>query len=405
MGTARESVNDSLPFYECSVQTNASLKLIIQMYGKFRILHTESSQGLGGQEYRVLAEAKAMSLRGHEVVIAAPSNSQLARLAKEGGLHCEAIPVGISGWGRLVPLFLKLLVKHQIQIVHTHGSQDSWTASIAGRLSSLRPVIIRTRHKSTPVSVSFRHDVLYRYLPHAVSTTGKAVRQQLIDRNRLNPDAVFSIPTGVDMQRFRPGVSNIELRKCLGIQGEQPVIGTVSFLRPEKGLDVLIDAVSLLQKEFPKVCCVIVGTGNEHEKLLARICQKKLDERVILPGFREDIPELLSTMDVFVLPSLEEGMPQSLLQAMAMERAVVASSVGGVPEVIRDGQTGFLVSSKDPTALAEKVGMLLRDPEQRKAFGMGGRQAITDDYSLEAMLQKTERLYSHLWEERNKRAA
>ena len=139
---------------------------------KFRILHTESSHGLGGQEYRVLSEAKAMGLRGHQVVIAAPAKSQLTRLAKQEGIHCEAIPVGISGWGRLVPLFLKLLVKHQIQIVHTHGSQDSWTASLAGRLSSYRPVIVRTRHKSTPVSVSFRHDVLYRYLPHVVTTTG-----------------------------------------------------------------------------------------------------------------------------------------------------------------------------------------------------------------------------------------
>ena len=372
---------------------------------KFRILHTESSQGLGGQEYRVLAEAKAMGLRGHEMVIAAPGNSQMAKLAKEGGLHCEAIPVGISGWGRLVPLFLKLLVKHQIQIVHTHGSQDSWTASLAGRLSSLRPVIIRARHKSTPISVSFRHDVLYRCLPHAVSTTGEAVRQQLIVQNRLSPDAVFSIPTGVDMNRFQPGASNVELRESLGIQSEQPVIGTVSFLRPEKGLEVLIDAVSLLQKAFPNVCCLIVGTGQGHEKLLTHIRQKKLDGTVILAGFRKDIPELLSTMDVFVLPSLEEGMPQSLLQALAMERAVVASSVGGVPEIIRDGQTGFLVSSKNPAALAEKIRMLLRDPAQRKAFGQGGRRAIVDSYSLDAMLQKTEQLYSHLWEERKNRAA
>ena len=131
----------------------------------------------------------------------------------------------------------------------------------------------------------------------------------------------------------------------------------------------------------------------------------KLDETVILAGFRKDMPELLSTMDVFVLPSLEEGMPQSLLQALAMERAVVASSVGGVPEVICDGQTGFLVSSQDPAALAEKIGMLLRDPDQRRAFGQGGRRAIADHYSLDAMLQKTEQLYSHLWEERKNRAA
>ena len=372
---------------------------------KFRILHTESSQGLGGQEYRVLAEAQAMNRRGHEVVIAAPENSQLAKLARDGGLQCEAIPIGISGWGRLVPLFIKLLLKHQIQIVHTHGSQDSWTASLAGRLSSSRPVIIRTRHKSTPISVSFRHDVLYRYLPHAVTTTGEAVRQQLIVRNHLNPDAVISIPTGVDMQKFQPGTSGVALKNSLGIQVGQPVIGTVSFLRPEKGLDVLIDAVSLLQKEFSNVGCLIVGTGQGHQKLLAQIRQNNLDEIVILAGFRKDIPELLETMDVFALPSLEEGMPQSLLQALAMERAVVASSVGGIPEIVRDRQTGYLVPPKDPGALAEKIGILLRDPVQRKIFGQAGRCAIADNYSLEAMLQKTEQLYSQLWKERNKQAA
>lgn len=372
---------------------------------QFRILHTESSLGLGGQEYRVLVEAKAMSLRGHQVVIAAPEKSQLTRLAKEEGLHCEAIPVGISGWGRLVPLFLKLLAKHKIQIVHTHGSQDSWTASLAGRLSSFRPVIVRTRHKSTPVAVSLRHNVLYRFLPHAVTTTGEAVRQQLIVRNRLDPDAVFSIPTGIDMQRFQPSALNVISKETLGIQIGQPVVGTVSFLRPEKGMDVLIEAMSLLKKDFSQVCCLIVGTGQEHQKLLEQIRQQKLHENVIFAGFREDVPQLLNVMDVFVLPSLEEGMPQSLLQALAMERAVVASSVGGVPEIVRDGQTGFLVSPKDPVALAKKVGSLLRDPDQRKTLGRAGRRAIEEAYSMEAMLVKTEELYTHLWEKGKSLAA
>lgn len=392
---------ECLLLFEEGVQENASLSFAFQVMEKFRILHTECSHGLGGQEYRVLTEAKAMVLRGHQVVIAAPGKSQLARLAKEEGLHCEAIPVGVGGWGRLVPLFLSLFVKYKIQIVHTHGSQDSWMASLAGRLSSLRPVIIRTRHKSTPVSVSFRHDVLYRFLPHAVTTTGEAVRQQLIVRNHLNPDAVFSIPTGVDMKRFQPRGPGVDLKEGLGIRVGQPVVGAVSFLRPEKGLDVLIDAISLLRKEFSRVCCLIVGTGQEHQKLLEKIRQQQLDEVVVLPGFREDIPELLNMMDVFVLPSLEEGMPQSLIQALAMERGVVASSVGGVPEIIRDGQTGFLVSPQDPVALAEKVGSLLRDPEQRKVLGQAGRRVIEENYSMDAMLVKTEQLYSYLWEKRN----
>ena len=372
---------------------------------KFRILHTESSHGLGGQEYRVLSEAKAMGLRGHQVVIAAPGKSQLIRLAKQEGIHCESIPVGISGWGRLVPLFLKLLVKHKVQIVHTHGSQDSWMASLAGRLSSYRPVIVRTRHKSTPISVSFRHDVLYRFLPHVVTTTGETVRQQLIEQNRLNPDSVVSIPTGVDMMRFHSGASDMAFKEALGIKVEQPVVGTISFLRPEKGLNVLIDAVSLLRKEFSQVCCLIVGTGQEHQKLLEQIRQQKLDGVVIFTGFREDIPELLNVMDVFVLPSLEEGMPQSLLQALAMERAVVASAVGGVPEIVQEGKTGLLVSPRDSVALAEKVGSLFRHPDQGKVLGQAGHRFIKQEHSMEAMVTKTEQLYSSLWEKRESQAA
>ena len=377
----------------------------LKVMEKFRILHTESSQGLGGQEYRVLSEVREMSRRGHQVVIAAPENSQLVRLAKQEDILCEAIRVGICGWGRLMPIFLKLIAKHQVQIIHTHGSQDSWMAALAGRVSFCRPVIVRTRHKSTLVSDSLRHALLYRLLPHAVTTTGEAVRQQLINHNHLDPNAVFSIPTGVDIQRFHPGVSNEETKQALGIQVGQLVVGTVSFLRPEKGMEVLIEAMSLLKKDFPQVCCLIVGAGQERQTLLELICQRQLEETVILAGFREDIPELLRIMDVFVLPSLEEGMPQSLLQALATERAVVASSVGGVPEVIQHGQTGLLVPPRDPIALAHQVAELLREPAKGKTMGKAGRQVIAHHYSVDSMLTKTEELYAALLEKRTKKAA
>jgi glycosyltransferase involved in cell wall biosynthesis len=130
-----------------------------------------------------------------------------------------------------------------------------------------------------------------------------------------------------------------------------------------------------------------------------------LERTVLLTGFREDIPEILKVMDVFVLPSLEEGMPQSLLQAMAMERAVVASSVGGVPEVIRNGKTGLLVPPRDPAALARKIGWLLREPDQGKAMGQAGRQLIMCHYSVESMVTKTEALYSSLLEKHEAKAA
>lgn len=371
----------------------------------FRILHTESSTGLGGQELRILSEAKGMIARGHQVIIAAPSNSPLVKFASNEGIPCELIPVGLDGWRRLIPLFLECITRRRIQVVHTHGSQDSWTASLAGRLSSQRPMIVRARHKSTPISNSFRHTVLYRRLPHAVVTTGEFVRQQCIRHNQLDPDAVFSIPTGVDVQRFQPAVPSETLRKSLGIEEHVPVVGTVTFLRHEKGIHVLLEAVRLLRDTFPRLRCLIVGTGPEYPNLLGLIHQYRLDSVVLFAGLREDIPDLLCLLNVFVLPSLEEGMPQSLTQALAMECPVVASEVGAVPEVIQDELTGLLVPAQNPEVLAQKIAFLLCHPDQGKRMGQAGRKVIERSYSLERMLDQTERLYAQLWEMRTNRAA
>ena len=169
-----------------------------------RILHTESSLGMGGQEYRVLEEAQGMETRGHKVVVAAPQGSQLAALAKQRGLQVKTTSSGNRGWITLIPSYLRIMKECEIDVVNTHGSLDSWTASIAGRISSRRPIIIRTRHKSTPVSRTWRHRLLYGRLPHVVTTTGEAVRQELMTGNRLSPSRVISIPTGVDLERFHP---------------------------------------------------------------------------------------------------------------------------------------------------------------------------------------------------------
>ncbi len=375
------------------------------MTERFHILHTESSYGLGGQEYRILREARAMRQRGHEVVIAAPSGSQLLQLSNEEGLVCEAIPVGITGWMRLVPIFLHMIKKYHIQIIHTHGSQDSWLASLAGRLSFHRPIIVRMRHKSTPVARTFRHHVLYRCLPHAIITTGEAVRQQLMTQIHVSPARVFSIATGVDLTRFQPSEPDMTIKHSLGLGAHEFLVGTVAFLRPEKGLEVFIDALALLQSRFPQMRGVIVGDGPEYGKLYQRICDHQLERMIVLAGFRKDVPELLKTFDVFVLSSHEEGLPQTVLQALAVERAVVASSVGSVPEVIRDGETGLLVPSGDPFALSKKLEFLLGEPRQRAALGYAGSQVVQQNYSLAAMVRKTEQVYASLRENQIGQAA
>jgi len=361
-----------------------------------RILHTESSLGMGGQEYRVLQEAQGMEKRGHRVVVAAPHGSQLAILAEQRGLQVKTTSSGNRGWIALVPSYLRILKQDEIDVVNTHGSLDSWTASIAGRISSRRPIIVRTRHKSTPVLPTWRHRLLYGSLPHVVTTTGEAVRQGLITRNRLSPSRVISIPTGVDLERFHPQAPDAFLRKSLGLGSQGPLVGAVTFLRPEKGMDVLIEAVRWLKKRFSTLECVIIGDGGEKAALSDRIRVLGLEHSVHLVGFRQDVPALLAILDVVVIPSFEEGIPQSLTQALAMERPVVASAVGGVPEVVQDGVSGLLVPPRDPVILAEKIACLLHDPMAATCMGKVGRQVIQERYSMEQMLTQTEMVYRRL---------
>ncbi len=361
-----------------------------------RILHTESSMGIGGQEYRVLLEAQGMEMRGHVVVVAAPEGSQLAVLAQERGLQVKTTTSGNRGWITLIPAYLRMMKQFGIDVVNTHGSLDSWTASIAGRISSRRPIIIRTRHKSTPVSRSMRHRVLYGRMPHVVTTTGETVRQELITRNGLSPSRVISIPTGVNLERFHPKPPDASLRKNLGVKSQAPLVGTVAFLRPEKGLEVLIEAVRLLRKTIPAVECLIVGEGGEKATLATLIRERGLEHCVHLVGFRQDIPALLTLLDVVVIPSFEEGIPQTLTQALAMERPVVASAVGGVPEVVQDGVTGLLVPPRSPAILSEKIAFLLHHPSSGARMAQMGRQVIQEQYSMESMLIRTEHLYRRL---------
>ena len=361
-----------------------------------RILHTESSSGMGGQEYRVLQEAQGMEKRGHIVVVAAPHGSQLAALAEQRGLQVKTTSSGNRGWITLIPFYLRIMKHYEIDVVNTHGSLDSWTASIAGRISSRRPIIVRTRHKSTPVSRTWRHRLLYGRLPHVVTTTGEAVRQGLITRNRLSPSRVISIPTGVDLERFQPQPPDAALRKSLGLGSQGPLVGAVTFLRPEKGMGVLIEAIRWLKKRFSTVECVIIGDGGEKPALLDHIRELGLEHCVHLVGFRHDVPALLAILDVVVIPSFEEGIPQSLTQALAMERPVVASAVGGIPEVVQDGLSGLLVPPRDPAVLAEKIACLLHDPMAATRMGKVGRQVIQERYSMEHMLNQTERVYRRM---------
>lgn len=369
----------------------------------FRILHTESSMELGGQEFRVLSEACGMRDRGHFVVLAVPSGSQIEVRAKQQGLLVEAVNMSRLRWFWLIWVFLKIVSKHRINVVSTHGSIDSWTASIAGRVSKHKPLIVRTRHKSTPISNTLRHQWLYRKLPDVVVTTGERVRRNIIDQLRLPGQQVVSIPTGVDIQKFQMTDQGDSKPSQIHGESQDCLIGTVSFLRGYKGLLYFLRAANLVISKLSHVKFVIVGDGPDFDLLKEETQKLGLGNHLLMTGFREDVAELLSEMDVFVLSSTEaEGLPQALTQAMAMEKAVIATNVGSIPEVVDDQKTGILVTPRNVEELAEAICELVLHQELRDRLGQAARACIERSYSVQIMLSHTETLYEHLQKSMNR---
>lgn len=355
------------------------------------ILHTEASLGFGGQEIRIIQESLGMIKRGHRVVIAAPPRSVIFRKAEESGIN--VFPAHFQKRNPISALRMRLLInRERFDIVNTHSSSDSWVAGIAARLSRVKPKIIRTRHLSTPISKSYLSRLIYEILPHAVITTGEEIRQRMINDNGFDGSKIFSIPTGVDLERFNPAKTKPAFQS-------QDVfsIGMIGVLRSWKGHKFLIEAMPEILKQIPQAVSYIVGDGPQYENIKNLIYRLSLRDNVFMLGHREDIPEIMASLNVIVQTSYaNEGIPQSILQAMAMERPVVACRAGSIGEVIIDGVTGFLIEPKNPLKLAEKIVELYRNPELRIKFGREGRRLVEENYPMEKMLDKMESLYRWL---------
>ncbi|HBG05013.1 MAG: hypothetical protein A2075_19835 [Geobacteraceae bacterium GWC2_58_44] len=368
----------------------------------YSILHTEWSDGWGGQEQRIILECRKMMELGHKVVIACQPGSGILQKAVESGIPVEEVVMRGSVDPVAVWSLYRVIRKHGINVVSTHSGKDSWPAGFAAKLARVE-LLVRTRHLSLPIRNGF-FNFVYR-MPDGIVTTGEAIRDTMIADNGIAPDKIVSIATGVSLDRFDPGRSCApQLKRELGIPEGAPVVTMVAVLRGMKRHDLLIAAASQLRAQFPEARYLVVGDGPGREWLTGLVREAALEDRVIMAGYRNDIPELLAISDVFVLTSdRNEGVPQSISQAMAMGRPVVASPVGSIPELILDGRTGLLAQAGDAASFARAIGRLLEEQPLRAALGKAARSHVLAGYTDDIMTRKTLNFYRFLQDK--KRAA
>jgi glycosyltransferase involved in cell wall biosynthesis len=216
----------------------------------------------------------------------------------------------------------------------------------------------------------------------------------LIQYQRISPDKIQVIYNGIDVKLRRQDEPAV-IRRQLGLRPDDVVFGTAARLEAQKGLDLLIDAAPLVLKRIPKARFLIVGGGSLEGDLRQRAAALGLEREVIVTGYRTDAVDLMQTFDCFVQTSLFEGMPMALLEAMALNKPIVATAVGGVPEVVEDGVCATLLSSRDPQELTDALVSVAADPAVRKRIGDAGRRRYERNFTAAAMVSQYERLYEH----------
>jgi glycosyltransferase involved in cell wall biosynthesis len=361
----------------------------------FSLLHTEWSSGWGGQEIRILAECKAFRERGAHVFIATQPNGQLFAKANEAGF--EVIPIKMHKGLNIgaVVQFMGIIKSRHINVVHAHSSVDHRLAGIAARLSGCP--IVRSRHLSTPIKRSPFSKALYTRLADRVITSGQFIRDAMINHNGMPPEHIVSIPAGIDVAQFSLARALPDMRAELGIAPSAFVVGIVGVLRSWKGHADLIHAVRLLSSEIPDLRLLIVGEGVQRDALETLIRETGMTHSVIMVGHQKDPAPYMKAMDVAVLPSYaSEATSQVLPQAMAMQRPVIATNIGGLPEVVLHEKTGLLVPPRDSAALSAAILRLQRDPTLRQYLANEGYRHTQGNFTFEGMIDKTQSVYQAL---------
>jgi glycosyltransferase involved in cell wall biosynthesis len=358
---------------------------------KRRVLHTEASVGFGGQELRIVSEARWLLARGWEAVVAAQPGSPL--LLEAGAAGVPAVPVRMRGPFdvRALGAFRRLIRERDVHLVHTHSSVDAWLGGLAAR--SLGRPVVRSRHVTIPIPR--RRALVYR-LADRVITSGEAVAAVLVAAG-VPAAKLVAIQPGVDTERFHPGVSGAGVRAELGLDG--PVVGLVANIRGSKGHGVFLEAAAEVRRAEPRARFLIVGDGVGYDDVRRRVRALALEGPVVMTGFRRDVPEVMAALDVLALPSIRsEAASQVLAQALAVGTPVVATTVGGSPELVRDGETGRLVPPGDAPALAAAILDLLRDPARARAMARRGQAIVRERHALDAVMARTTAVYAELLE-------
>ena len=371
------------------------------MKDRIVLLHVIDTLGLGGAERFLVELCTALPSDRYQVIVSAVSGDG-PRASDLRQAMIEQFPLRArTNWDLSAILRLaRFMRRRKVDIVHTH----LFIGGAFGRLAALLagvPVMVTTEQNAYAQGHLLPRwqvlaDALLARLTDRLVAVSQGTRDYLARVERVPPAKMKVVPNAIPWPEAVPDLRVEAVKRELGAEGRSPVLGTVARLTPQKGLDYLLQALSVLRTRFPDLFCVIVGEGEMRAGLESLAVRLGLENHVRFCGLRRDVPAILQGLDLFVLPSLFEGLPLALLEAMAAGKPVVATRVAGSSEVIEDGVNGRLVPPADADALAEAMIALLDDRELAQTLARRGRETVRQQYTIGPVAEAYERLYEEL---------
>jgi glycosyltransferase involved in cell wall biosynthesis len=366
-----------------------------------KIIQTCGSRSWGGLEMETLKIADALSKRGHAVTLVCSPDLAMTHYAQGGSI--ELFPIlrggrhGLGDIGRMIHLINSM----KPDVIHTHLSHDMWTVVPAMRRAQSKARYLLTKHMSSRV---IKKDPLHRMLYNrldVVIAISDIIHRNVLETCPVPPEKVHTLINGVETDKFDPcKVDRAMSRDDLGIKADEIVIGMIGRLTPGKGQREFLRAArivldrSTLPCRFLMVGDVSYGEENYEKEVRNLIESLNLGNRLIMQGFTRDVTRLYAAMDILAFPSYDESLGSVLLEAMAMALPVVGSNSGAVPELVTDGENGFLVPPRQHEGLAEKLLELMMDSKKWEWMGAAGRLRVLENYGFDRYMEKLEQFYT-----------
>lgn len=362
---------------------------------KLNILFANSIQMFAGGEVWMLTTIDELKRRGHQVTLLCRPNTKLAERARHQGI--DLITLKMRGDFDPVTIFhiYRLLKNKRIDVILNNMEKELRLSGVAAKLARIQAVVSR-RGIDYPLKNKLRYRFTYNFLTTRIVANSESTKRSLLSNAPwLNPNRIQVIYNGIDPDKYSENETT-DLREEFNVPKDSPIIGFVGQLNERKGFDTLLPAFNLLLQNVPNAILLIAGKGDTLEQIKHFADENQIKNNIKLIGFRDDVPNIMRTIDLLVLPSWWEGFGIVLIEAMAASKPVITTNISSMPEIITHAETGLIVSAKNIEELYEAMHQLITDSAETKKMGQRAHKVVEMRFTLQRMVDQYENLFFEL---------